>query len=121
MDLKEFKKELLKDSKFAKEYFKDDSAFDIANIIIEMRISKGMTQDQLAKKVGTKQSGIARLERGETLPSLTLLEKVAKALGEKLYVGFKSNERLLVVRSNVISDDLPVYRPEFKALTISNN
>lgn len=80
MKLETFKKELLKDSKFRKEYYRtDDLAFEISEMIIKARIRKGMTQKELAKKVGTKQSSIARLENGNTVPSINFLQRIAKA------------------------------------------
>lgn len=86
MNLQEFKNKLLKNPKFANH--KKDLAFDIGNMVIEARISRGITQIQLAKTVGTKQPSIARLERGESLPSMSFLDKVAKALDTNLSVYF---------------------------------
>lgn len=101
MNLQEFKKKLLKDPEFAREYYKKDLAFDIGNMVIEARISRGITQTQLAKIIGTKQPGIARLERGESMPSLSLLDKVAKALGTNLSVYFsKENHAHFVETKN---------------------
>ena len=45
-----------------------------------------MSQKQLAEKIGTKQSAIARLEGGNTNPSVAFLEKISKALGGKLQI-----------------------------------
>src|SRR3989339_2119369 len=80
MDLKEFKKIALKNKKFKNEYEKYDIAFEIGQMIIEARILKGITQNQLASLVKTKQPSIARLENGQKLPSLRFLSKIAKAL-----------------------------------------
>lgn len=58
-----------------------DLAYEIAQMVIEARLIKGLTQEELAEKVGTHQSSIARLEAGNTLPSLSFLEKIADSLG----------------------------------------
>ena len=54
--------------------------------MLEKRLAKGMTQKELAEKVGTKQSAIARLEGGNSNPSVAFLEKISKALGGKLQI-----------------------------------
>ena len=59
-------------------------------MVIEARISRGVTQTQLAKMVGTKQPSIARLERGESFPGISFLDKVAKALKTNLSVCFSN-------------------------------
>jgi transcriptional regulator with XRE-family HTH domain len=51
-----------------------------------LRIEQGMTQEELARKVGTRQPNIARLESGRRTPSLGLLRRVAEALGARLIV-----------------------------------
>jgi len=86
MNLRDFKKKLLKNPKVV--ILNKDLAFNIGNMIIEARVSRGMTQKELAKKISTKQPSIARLERGESMPSLSLLDKVAKALKTNLSVYF---------------------------------
>lgn len=88
MDLKTLKKELLKDPEFKKEYYKKDLPFEIAQMLIEARIIKGVTQEKLAKMIETKQPGIARAESGSYLPSLSFLEKIAKAFNTHLVVRF---------------------------------
>lgn len=48
-----------------------------------MRQDKRLTQAEVAKRAGTKTNYYAKLERGEAVPSLTMLEKVVRALGIK--------------------------------------
>lgn len=88
MNHKEFKQKLLKGSKFRKEYYKKDLAFEIAHMLIEARIIKGITQEKLAKLLKTKQPSIARVESGDSLPSLNFLEKIANALDTTLRISF---------------------------------
>lgn len=78
----DLKNELLKDLKFSKEYFKNDPLFKIGRQIKEMRISKGLTQEELAKKMNTKQPSIARIESGRGGKQTDdFLKKFADALG----------------------------------------
>lgn len=73
-------KKLLKNKKFSSEYFRDDPAYDIGRMVEDLRIRNGLTQAALAKKIGTKQSSIARLESGGAgLPSLNFLKRIADA------------------------------------------
>ncbi len=83
-----FKKNALKNKKLKEEYDKLEPEFAIIKAILKSRIEKGLTQAQLAKKMGTKQSAISRLESGTYNPSLAFLEKLAKALGVKLKISF---------------------------------
>ncbi len=80
------KKEWLKDPAFKREYDKLEGRYALINKVIGARIKKKMTQAQLAKRAGTKQSAIARLESGNVNPSLNFMEKIATALGMKLNV-----------------------------------
>jgi DNA-binding XRE family transcriptional regulator len=54
--------------------------------VTRLRLLRGLTQEQLAELVGTKQSSIARLESGVAAPSLSFLTKVAAALGARVEV-----------------------------------
>lgn len=83
-----FKNKLLKDEDVHKEYDALATEFIIAETIIEKRLEKGMSQSELADKIGTKQSAISRLESGDYNPSIRFLKKVAKALDLKLTVSF---------------------------------
>lgn len=82
--LEDLTQELLKNKKFKELYSKPNLAQQIALKITEARISKGVSQKKLAKRLKTKQPAISRLESGKSLPSLQTLSKVAKALGTEL-------------------------------------
>ncbi len=82
----DFKKELLQNKKVAREYEKLIPRYNIISELISARIKNGITQQELAEKMGTKQSAIARLESGNLNPSLALLEKAATVMGYKLKV-----------------------------------
>jgi predicted transcriptional regulator len=88
-DFKTFKQELLKDEATRNEYEKLAPRYELISQLIEARLSRKLTQKDLAQKVGTKQSAIARLEAGNTNPSLGFLEKIAQALTMTLSVQFR--------------------------------
>jgi ribosome-binding protein aMBF1 (putative translation factor) len=54
--------------------------------MIDARVRAGLTQEQLARRMGTKQSAIARLESGRILPSIPTLKKLAEATESRLVV-----------------------------------
>ncbi len=85
----EFKKELLSDPEIKKEYDRLGPEFAVISQLIELRAKKKFTQKELAKKLGTKQSAIARLESGRGNPTLEFLQKTAKALDKKLVISFE--------------------------------
>jgi len=75
-------KEELNDSKFKAEYDALDEEFTLAEEIIKLRKNQNLTQIELAKRVGTSQPAIARIESGSYRNiSFALLRRVAAALG----------------------------------------
>lgn len=89
MDWKEHKKKLLKDHEFRKEYETLEPEYRLASAFIRLRLAKGLTQEQLAKLLNTKQESIARLESGGSLPSLSTVKKVADALDAELEINLR--------------------------------
>jgi transcriptional regulator with XRE-family HTH domain len=65
---------------YKKEDSKEDFEFEVSYLITELRLKFGLTQVELAKKIGTKQPSIARMESGAELPSLRIFKKIADAL-----------------------------------------
>jgi ribosome-binding protein aMBF1 (putative translation factor) len=61
----------------------------LARAVIDARSQAGLTQQQLAKRMSTTQSVIARLESGRSCPSTETLERLAVATGTKLKITFE--------------------------------
>lgn len=65
---------------------------EIAWLLIRYRMEYGLTQEELAKRVGTSHSQIARVESGRHATSLTTLIRIAHALDLKLLLGFEAQD-----------------------------
>ncbi len=63
--------------------------FELAHAMIEARTKAGLTQDQLAARMRTTQTVIARLEGGRVRPSTRTLHRFAKATGTRLKISFE--------------------------------
>lgn len=85
----QYLKEKMRDPEYKRRYDALEPEFAIIEGIIRKRLQSNMTQAQLARKIGTTQSAIARLESGSYNPSFAMLKKVAKALDAKLEVAIK--------------------------------
>jgi len=85
-DYKNLKAKLLKDKEIKRAYDELGPEFAIIEKLIEKRIEQGITQTELAKRIGTKQTAISRFESGTYNPSVSFLYKVADALGAKMTV-----------------------------------
>ena len=60
----------------------------IARIVIERRAALGLTQQELARRIGTSHSVISRIESGQHPTSVTTLRRLAEAFGTHLVIGF---------------------------------
>lgn len=85
-----FLKESLEDPTIKVEYEKLQPEFAVIRAVIEARVKKGVTQKDLAERIGTKQSVISRLESGRANPSIAFLKKLAEALHTRLEIKFIS-------------------------------
>ena len=63
--------------------------FALARAVIDARAHAGLTQAQLAQRMDTTQSVIARLESGRVRPSTQTLERLAAATGTRLKISFE--------------------------------
>ncbi|MBF0624543.1 MAG: helix-turn-helix transcriptional regulator [Magnetococcales bacterium] len=70
---------------FVKEYEALEPEFRLARELIQARVHAGLTQQEVAERMGTSQSTVARLERGHK-PSLNSLERYAAAVGSKVEI-----------------------------------
>lgn len=77
------------DPEYVREYEALEEEFALARALIGARAQAGLTQEELAQRMGTTQSAIARMEGGKAKPSTTTLVKLAKATGTRLRVSFE--------------------------------
>jgi DNA-binding XRE family transcriptional regulator/phage-related protein len=87
--LKTVARKWLKDPEFKAGYDALEEEFALASLLIEARTRANLTQAELASKMGTSQSTIARLESGKAAPSLSTLRRLAKATGTRLEISFE--------------------------------
>ena len=74
------------DPAYAAAYDALEEEFALASQIIGARAKAGLSQADLAERMATSQSTVARLESGRTQPSVRTLEKVAAATGMRLRI-----------------------------------
>lgn len=86
----DIKNQWMKDPDFKKAYNDLELEYEIALQLIQARINAGLTQGEVAIRMGTTQSVIARLESGRTLPSVKTLSHYAKATGKCLHISLKT-------------------------------
>lgn len=84
--MSDLKNELLKDEEFRSEYVRLEDEFALAAQLIEARKRAHLTQEEVAKRMGTTQSVVARLESGHPLPSLRSLQRYAQAVDGKVEI-----------------------------------
>jgi len=87
---RQFFNKILKDPVIKMFYDEERSKTEIAQSVRTARVKANLTQAQLAKKIKTSQSVIARLESGtdKRVPSIPLLAKIASACGAEFEFGF---------------------------------
>ena len=76
------------DYRFAYEELKPE--FEVPRLLVKARARAGLTQAQLAERIQTTQSAVARFESGRVHPSINTLRKIAKATGTRLKISFEA-------------------------------
>ncbi len=79
-----------KDPDYVREYEALEREFALASTVIGARTRAGLTQAELAERMGTSQSAVARLESGKARPSVATLEKLAAATGSRLRIALEA-------------------------------
>ncbi|MBC8215454.1 MAG: helix-turn-helix transcriptional regulator [Candidatus Marinimicrobia bacterium] len=75
------KERLLQKAEFKQAYNELGPVYKLIREIVAFRIAQGMTQKELAEKIGTKQSSISRFEKAMKMPSISFLSQITNALG----------------------------------------
>ena len=65
-----------------------EDEFTLVSALIGARVRAGLSQSELARRMGTSQAAIARMESGRYLPSSRTLQRFAEATGTKLRISF---------------------------------
>jgi ribosome-binding protein aMBF1 (putative translation factor) len=79
----------MKTKEYRKAYQELAPEFELARAVIQARTRAGLSQEQLARRMDTTQSVIARLESGRTKPSTQTLQRLAAATGTRLRISFE--------------------------------
>lgn len=90
--IKDLHKKWLRDPEYRQEYEALDDEFALASAMIEARTRAGLTQEELAEKMETSQSAIARIESGRSIPSGNTLKRFARATGTRLRIKFEPSK-----------------------------
>ena len=85
--LRELKKRFMEDPEFREAYAQADEEYALVEALVRARAAVKLTQADVARRLGTTQSAIARLEGGRVLPSFATLRRYAEATGSRLTVG----------------------------------
>ena len=95
MRLEEFRRKLKQDPGYEAAEEELKPLLDLADDILSLRLEKGWSQSELAKRADTKQANISRLESGLANPTYQFLQKVARALGTEVDIRLKSRKNHL--------------------------
>ena len=85
-----YERKLMKRKGLKKLAEKNEPKYQLVRSLIGARLKRKLSQKELAKRIGTKQPVISRLENMQSFPTLSLLEKISKALDTKLFIYFQT-------------------------------
>ncbi len=87
-------KEQLKDDEFRKEYYKAKFFSEIGVQIVKLRLKLHLSQAELAKKAGTTQAVVSRIENGSVSVTVGTIQKLAEAMDSVVNIEFLSNSEM---------------------------
>ena len=87
-DFDKYLNEQLQNPEFKKEWDKNELEYQLMMMILKARNEQNLTQSELAERTGIRQSNISRIEKGQALPSISTLCKIARGLGKRLQIKF---------------------------------
>jgi transcriptional regulator with XRE-family HTH domain len=121
MNANDYFKKLESDPEYRESERKHKHILDLADEILRLRMQKGWSQAELAKRAETRQANISRLENGMLNPSVNFLQKVAKALDadlslhvedkadKRVYEGVVENGQIFLKPGIKLPEDVKVY------------
>jgi ribosome-binding protein aMBF1 (putative translation factor) len=91
--VKELHRRWSKEDAYSAAYEALDDEFRLPRVLIDTRSKAGLSQAELAARMKTSQSYIARIEGGQVCPSTAVLGRMAKATGTRLRIAFEPADR----------------------------
>ena len=88
-DLRRYIDEQMKDPEFKAEHDATAIEFEVTRILIAARAEANLTQHELAKRSGVRQSNISRIENGTAVPNLATLQALASGMNKRLVISFE--------------------------------
>ena len=90
MSIQNLKSKALQNQEVKAEYDLLEAEFALIDTLLSMRKKSGLTQDEIAKRMGTQKGNISRLERGSSNPSWKTLQNYAQACGFEIFMKVKT-------------------------------
>ena len=87
-DFDVYLQEQKKDPVFKKEWDASELEYQLMMMVLKARTEQHLTQSELAERTGIRQSNISRIEKGQSVPSIATLSKIAEGLGKQLQIRF---------------------------------
>ena len=87
-DFDKYLKEQMDDPKFKQEWDNGEMEYQMMMLVLKARSEQNLTQSELAERTGIRQSNISRIEKGQAMPSISTLNKIAHGLGKQLQIKF---------------------------------
>ena len=91
-DLDRFLQKPLQSPEFAKEFERLRPQYEVISDVLHARARLGLSQEELAQKMGKQQPAISRFEGASVMPSIKFLQELAEALDMKLVVRLEAKD-----------------------------
>lgn len=92
MNLSEYQQEIMQDPEYAETERRLRPLLDVGDAVLLLRLEKGWSQTELARRAGTRQASISQLESALGNPGVSFLQKVAEALDVELVISLRSKD-----------------------------
>lgn len=99
--LNRYVSERSEDPNFRKEWEESKTEYELARRIIQLRKARGITQEDLARLMRTKQSAISRIENGDQNITLSTLKKLATVFNEPIKIEINPDDFSIDVREPI--------------------
>ena len=88
-DLKDYLDRQMKNPEFAAEWEKQRPEREYVRAIVAARMEQNLTQAELARRTGIRQSNLSRIENGNCSPTVATLQQIANGMGKILHIEFR--------------------------------